>query len=240
MICWALRMGVAQACAYRRRPSTESALDFSGFGHHFAISKRVPIIIATAMFREGKVGSTIEDALRSPRGSAGRCPWYRVHPSATIGGAVTTPSTFVGVGVGLVGDPGSQDVAHIHLQTGGARCSVCPLPKIEDALRSPRGSAGRCPWYRVHPSATIGGAVTTPSTSLGVGVGLVGDLGSQDVAHIHPPAKGSKPGVRVVVCVPYQRIPVYAPCPGTIYHRGALAGQTAKVGSTGRVVVCVP
>ena len=129
MICWALRMGVAQACAYRRRPSTESALDFSGFGHHFAISKRVPIIIATAMFREGKVGSTIEDALRSPRGSAGRCPWYRVHPSATIGGAVTTPSTFVGVGVGLVGDPGSQDVAHIHLQTGGARCSVCPLPK---------------------------------------------------------------------------------------------------------------
>ena len=94
--------------------------------------------------------------------------------------------------------------------------------------------------YRIHPSATIGSAVITPATSLGVGVGLVGDPGTQDVAHIHPPAKGSKPGVRVVVCVPYQSIPVYAPCPGTIYHRGALAGQTAKVGSTGRVVVCVP
>ena len=61
---------------------------------------------------------------------------------------------------------------------------------IEDALcPAPRGGAGRCPGYRVHSSVTIGGAVTTPSTSLGVGVGLVGDSGSQDVAHIHPPAK---------------------------------------------------
>ena len=80
--------------------------------------------------KEGKVGSTIEDALCSPRGGAGRCPWYRVHPSATIGGAVTTPCTSLRVGVGLVWDP----VAHIHppakgSKPGGARCSVCALPK---------------------------------------------------------------------------------------------------------------
>ena len=83
--------------------------------------------------KEGKVGSTIEDALCSPRGGAGRCPWYRVHPSATIGGAVTTPSTSLAVGVGLVGDrePGCRPYTHPcqGLQTEGARCSVCPLPK---------------------------------------------------------------------------------------------------------------
>ena len=50
-------MGVAQACAYRRRPSTESALDFSGFGHHFAISNHKmlegaqPVNFASGVFQ---------------------------------------------------------------------------------------------------------------------------------------------------------------------------------------------